>query len=267
MRLLIETEFKRNFKSLLLWTSIVAGLALMMLAMFPAFAEAMESIDDILAAYPAEFMDMFRMGDGGLDMTDPYGWYGIEGYLFVTLIGGSYAAILGSSILSKEEDDSTIEFLLSKPISRNKILLGKGFVILANLVFLNLVLGLVTIIAFASIGDLIIIIWFLYIVGGLILQLIFASIALSFSVFITKSRKVMSMSLGLVMGMYAIDIVSNVSDKYEFLKYITPFEYVSAIAIAVDKKFDPIYMLISFSIILISSTVTWWFYSKKDITV
>jgi len=267
MRLLIETEFKRNFKSLLLWTVIVAGLALMMLALYPTFSEAMENIDSIIETYPSGFLEAFGMGDGGLDMTEPYGWYGIEGYLFVTLIGGSYAAILGSSILSKEEDDSTIEFLLSKPISRNKILLGKGIVILANLLVLNLVLGFVTMIAFMAIGDFEILIWFLYIMGGLIIQLIFASIAMCFSVFVTKSRKVMSMSLGLVMGMYAIDIVSNVSDNYEFIKYITPFEYVSAIAIAVDKKFDLLYMFISFLLILISSFITWWVYSKKDIAV
>lgn len=267
MMLLIKTEFKRNFKSLLLWTSIVAGLALMMLAMYPAFAKTMGDIEGLLEAYPSGFMDAFGMGEGGLQMTDPYGWYGIEGYLFVTLIGGSYAAILGSSILSKEEDDTTIEFLLSKPISRNHILIGKAAVVLANLLFLSIILGIVTLIAFALIGDLEADVWFLYIVGGLILQMIFASLAFVVSVFVTKSRKVISISLGLVMGMYAIDIVSNVSDNFEFLKYFTPFEYVNAVSISVDKKFDLLYMFISLMIILISGFITWFVYSKKDISV
>ncbi len=267
MKLLIETEFKRNFKSLLLWTVIVVGLAVMMLAMYPAFASTMEDIGALMEAYPSGFMEAFGMGEGGLDMTEPYGWYGIEGYLFVTLIGGSYAAILGSSILSKEEDDSTIEFLLSKPISRNRVLFGKASVIIANLTFMNLVLGIVTLIAFALIGDFEVLIWFLYILGGFIIQLIFSSIALMISVFVVKSRKVMSISLGLVMGTYAIDIVSNVSENLEFLKYITPFEYVNAVSIAVDKQLDLLYMLFSLIIIIVSGFITWRVYTKKDISV
>jgi ABC-2 type transport system permease protein len=133
MKQLIKTEFKRNLRSLILWSSIVAGMAALMLLLYPAFKDAFSQMEEFLSIYPEEFLEAFGMGEGGLNMSDFYGWFGVEGYLFVNLIGGSYAAILGGSILSKEEDDKTIEFLLSKPISRDHILYGKGLVVAINL--------------------------------------------------------------------------------------------------------------------------------------
>lgn len=267
MMLLVKTEFKRNFKSLLLWTAIIVGTALMMMAMYPAFKDSFANIEEMLANYPKEFLEAFGLGEGQLNMGDPYGWFGVEGYLFVTLIGGSYAAILGSSILSKEEDDKSIEFLLSKPISRNQILLGKALVVVSNLVVLNIIMGLVLLISFSIIGDLKVLTWLLYIVGPFILEIIFASIAFMVSVFVTKSRKVMSISLGIVIGMYAVDLIAKLTDTFEFLKYITPYEYVNATSIVNDNMIKPLYLLFSLLIVLISGFISWYVYTKKDITV
>jgi ABC-2 type transport system permease protein len=184
----------------------------------------------------------------------------------VVLLGGSYAGVLGSTILSKEEDDQTIEFLLSKPISRNQILLGKGMVVLTNLFLLNLSLFVTLIIMFSIIGDVKIGVIALFSVGPFILQMIFASISFMMSVFMTKSRKVMSMALGLVVGLFFLDIIATVTDQLNFLKYFTPYEYVNAVAIVNEKTIEIAYLLISIGIIVISSFVTWYFYNRKDIT-
>ncbi|MCF7926135.1 MAG: ABC transporter permease [Candidatus Izimaplasma sp.] len=267
MRNLIYAEFKRNFRSLLLWTAIIVGLAGLMLIMFPAFEDVFSNIEDLLAAYPAEFLEVFGMGEGGLDMSNIYGWFGIEGYLFVTLIGGSYAAILGSSILSKEEDEHTIEFLLAKPISRTKILVGKCVVILLNLIIMNLVVSIILLIAFSVYGDLNIVVWLLYSFAPLLLQLYLAALALLASIFVTKSRKVISISLGLAIGLYVIMIISDLTDKAEFLKYITPYEYVNAKDIVTNHMIRPLYLGIALSVITVSVLTTWQLYKRKDITV
>jgi len=229
MKLLMKTEFKRNLKSLLLWTLILIGLTAMMLALFPAFKDSFSDIEDFLSAYPEGFLEAFGLGEGGLDMTNIYGWYGMEGYLFVILIGGSYAAILGGSILSKEEDEKTIEFLLSQPISRQQVFFGKALVVLLNLFIMDLMLSVVLLIAFSAMAQLNVVVWLLFSFAPLILQVIFASISLLISIFITKSRKVMSIALGLVIGMYVIDLISTLTDAGDFLKYFTPYEYINAV--------------------------------------
>ncbi len=256
MKQLIVSEFKRNFKSLLLWTAIVVGLAGMMLFLYPAFKDAFSQIEDILSVYPQGFIEAFGMGEGGLDMSTIYGWFGVEGYLFVMLIGGSYAGILGGSILSKEEDDKTIEFLLSKPISRDEILFGKWIVVLLNLVVMNLVVSIILLLAFSIFGTFDVMIWLLYSFAPLLLQLLFASLSFFISIFVTKSRTVLSISLGIVIGMYVVDLISKLTDSAEFMKYFTPYEYVNAVAIVNDHQIKPLYLLIAILIILTSLIVS-----------
>jgi len=266
MKRLMVTEFRRNLKSLILWTSIVAGMAALMLMLYPAFKDAFSQLEEMLSIYPEEFLEAFGMGEGGLDMSDFYGWFGVEGYLFVNLIGGSYAAILGGSILSKEEDDKTIEFLLSKPISRSRILFGKAGVVAINLLLMNTFVGAVLLIAFNIYGDLNVAVWLLYAYAPFILQMIFAGLSFFISVFVTKSRKVLSIGLGLVIGLYVVDLISKLTEEFEYLKYITPYEYINAVTIVNDEMIKPLYLLISILLIGLSFFGAWYFYRKKDIT-
>ncbi len=268
MKLLIKTEFRRNLRSLILWGAIIIGLSVLMLSMYPLFSDSFANMEELLEIFPEGFLDAFGLGEGGLDMSTPYGWFGTEGYLFVVLLGSSYAAILGSSILSKEEDDKTIEFLLSKPITRNKILLGKAIVILINLVIFNLTLFVFLLLGFSIVADeFSLITILLFCLGSLVLEVVFASIAFFISVFITKSRKVISVSLGLAIGFYFFDVIIKINENLSFLNYISPYEYVNAVRIVQDHTIDSIYLLISLGIVLLSGFGTWYFYNKKDISV
>ena len=265
MKPLIKMEFKRNQKSLILWTIIIALLAGLMLALYPSFQGTFSELDELLSNYPEGFLDAFGLGENGLSMDDIYGWFGVEGYLFVTLIGGSYAALLGSGILSKEEDEKTIEFLMTKPISRRQVFIGKTIVVLINLVIMNVVLSIVILTFFLIYGSpLKIAVWLLYSFAPLILQLVLASISLLISVFITKSRQVTSISLGLAIGLYVVDIISKLTDEAAFLKYITPYEYINAVTIVNETTIRPLYLILSGIIIMTSLFVSYTSYLKKD---
>jgi ABC-2 type transport system permease protein len=264
---LYVTEFKRNLRSLVLWTVIVSGLALLMLLLFPAFETAFASIEEFLSVYPPEFLEIFGMGEGGLDMSEIYGWYGVEGYLFVMLIGGAYAAILGSSILSKEEDEKTIEFLLSEPLSRTQVFFGKVLVVITNFVIMNILNAMVLLVSFAIFGDLNWKVWLLFSFAPIVMQAVFAAVAMLIGVFVTKSRQVMSASLGLSIGMYVVLLISKLTDEAKGLKYITPYEYVNAVDIVVHETLRPVYLLISVCLIAVSLTFAWRLYLKKDMSV
>lgn len=266
MKLLIIHELRQNFKSFLVWTSITVGMTIMMLSLFGAFGETLEHFEDVIRMYPEQFLNMFGLGPDGLNMADLYGWFGVEVYLFVTIMGGCYGAILGSSILSKEEDDKTIEFILSRPILRSHILLGKAIVVILYLMMLNLVYGFAIMILFMTLGELDVMVWVLLIIGPLILQIIFASIAFMISVFITKARLVMSISIGLVLGMYSLSLISEVSDNFEFLRYFTPFKYFNSYMIIVERTIYLEYIIISSVIIVATSFISYYVYCRKDIT-
>lgn len=263
---LIRTEFKRSFKSWVLWTVIVSLLALLMLLLFPAFEDLYVELEALLASYPDSFLEAFGLGENGLTMDDIYGWYGVEGYLFVLLIGSAYAGLLGSSILSTEEDDHTIEFLLSRPITRSQVYVAKYMVILVNLALLNGVVSVILLGAFIAFAEINWVVWLLFSAAPFIIQLIFATLGMLAGVFVTKSRQVTSIALGLVIGLYVLDIISALTESADILKYFTPYEYINAVSIVNDEALDPLYMAISVLLILGSFSTGWFFYVKKDMT-
>ncbi|MDY0075386.1 MAG: hypothetical protein RBR75_05900, partial [Acholeplasmataceae bacterium] len=125
---------------------------------------------------------------------------------------------------------------------------------------------IVLLIAFTIFGDLNVPVWLLFSFAPFILQIIFASLSFLISIFVIKSRKVISISLGIVIGMYVIDLISKLTEEFEYLKYITPYEYINAVTIVKDEMIKPIYLLISVLMIGVSLTCAWYFYRKKDIT-
>lgn len=63
-------------------------------------------------------------------MTEVMGYYGSKSYSLLLLIGGIFSIMLFSSIFVKEKDERTIEFLLSKPITRNQMITEKLLAVL-----------------------------------------------------------------------------------------------------------------------------------------
>ena len=122
---MLKRELKINLKSFLIWVSILLGMYILIFAIYPHLMNenTKESLNQMMQSMPQEILSTFNMDIVGIESA--YGWFKTEGYTFLTLIGGLYASILGTTILLKEENDKTIEFLATKPVSRNQIVTAK----------------------------------------------------------------------------------------------------------------------------------------------
>lgn len=260
-------ELKRNSKSLIIWSVVLMALIVMMMSMFPSISKDSENINKLLESYPKELLDAFNMGE--IDFGDVFGYYSIEGYLFLTLFGSIYAILLSSGILSKEQGDKTIEFLLSKPILRKEIITSKLACFITNILIFNVLLSLSLFFSVKIFDDneFNTKIFFLLSIAPLLLHLTFGTLGFFISLFMKKSRQILSISLGMVLSMYFLSIIANISDKLEFLKYFTPFEYVNSANIINDEKIKGIYLLIFLIVNVLSIFMTYLVYQKKDITV
>ena len=240
-------------------------LSLMTFSVYPSFANQGGSIEKLLKSYPDAFIKIF--GIDRLDITKILHFFGMEVYLFITLLGSIYSMVLGSGIISKEEDDKTIEFLLAKPVSREKIVTSKALSVLSYILFFNVILFIADfgILEAFKTDEFNIKIFILLSISAFLLHLTFAALGLFISVFITKARTLMSVSLGVVIGTYFLGLVSSLSDRLDILKYISPFEYVNAIEIITNTKIDYKYIIIMVSIICVSVIGTYFFYHRKDI--
>src|SRR4051794_38114256 len=101
--MIFKREFSRNLKSLIIWSGVLSGLILMYLSVYPQMAETQRGIEELMKAYPDSLKKMFGMDQ--LNMGTILGFYGIEVYLMITILGSIFAAILASNILAKEESE------------------------------------------------------------------------------------------------------------------------------------------------------------------
>jgi ABC-2 type transport system permease protein len=186
----------------------------------------------------------------------------------VILFGSIYAVMLAGNMLSKEHNEKTIEFLLSRPITRSGIVTQKLLAIFTNLLIFNLAIAIANYIGFKMAdAEFDIRVFILLSVAPFLLHLVFASFAFLLSSQMKKSRNIVSISLGLVFIMYFLDILSSISDKLESLKYITPYEYVDPVEIVINKSISTTYLGIMAGVIFLCVLASYLIYQKRDIAV
>ncbi|MCX7709710.1 MAG: ABC transporter permease [Clostridia bacterium] len=264
--MIFRREIQRNLKGLIIWTLVIGGLTILNLMMFPDVAKQQAAIDQLIKQLPQTLIKAFGMDK--LSMADPMGYYATKGYLMIILFGSIYAVMLAGNMLSKEHNEKTIEFLLSNPVKRSGIITQKLLAIFTNLLIFNLLITVANYIGFKMTkAEFDMGVFLLLSIAPLLLHLVFASIAFLLSSRMKKSRNIVSISLGLVFVMYFLDIVSSVSGKFENLKYITPYEYVDAVGIVINKSISTTYLGIMFAVIVISNFFAYWIYQRRDIAV
>lgn len=264
--MIFQREFRRSRKALMIWSLVLAGLIIWLLSMFPSFAEQQKSINDLFASYPDSMKKMFSMDQ--LSLGTLMGFYGIEVYMMTTLLGSIYAALLASNILAKEESEKTIEFLLSKPVSRSRIVGEKLLAVAANILIFNIAATIASVAGFQFADEKFVWKTFaLLTIATLLLHLTFAAVSFLFSAIMRKTRNILSISLAVVIVSYFINIMSSLSDDMDFLKYFSPFKYVDAASIINNNMLEPIFIALMSVIILFSIAAAFLIYKKKDITV
>lgn len=260
-------ELKRNRKAFIIWTVALVLFNVMMMSFFRSITGDVQKLDELVKSYPEGILKIFGMDR--LSMSDVLGYFGTEAYVIITLLGSIYAMLLGSGIISKEESDKTIEFLLAKPVTRTRIVTSKALCVLFYVITFNIIFSVSNFIMFEVVktADYDLTGFLLVSIGPLLLSLTFAAIGLMISVFITKSKTVYPLSIGIVIGAYALNVIASISDKTEKLKYFTPFKYVESANLIIDKNIETVYLIIMACIIVFSTVATYVIYNKKDITV
>ena len=265
--MVFKREWKRAQKALWIWVLALGGMSFLIMSIYPQFAENKDQLEELIKLYPEAMLKAFNIDQLGFDSA--LGFYAIEGYLFVTLFGSIYAALLAGGVLVKEESDRTIEFLLAKPISRIQVVVQKAAAVGLVLVMFNLVLTIINYVGFQIADDNQVEFdtFIMISIAPLLLHLTFAAISFGISAFLRKQRLVTSISLAVVLFSYFMSIVSSISDKLSFFKWMTPFEYVSSAYIIEHAAVKPEYLLIMVVVICGSIAIAIWKYNKKDLIV
>lgn len=263
--ILLWRELQVNWRSLVVWSVSFASYNVLMFLIYPTIADMSLVYSEIMKALPREMLLAFNIH---LDFADNIlSFAATYTYLYFLLAGSIYAMILGASILSKEENDKTIEFLLAKPITRSTIVTAKMLCVAINVFLFNAFFALSTFVLMQiyqrapyNIAT------FLWMVAGSLLVLyFFAAFGLALSVFVTKSRAVLSLAMGTVMASFVLGVASEIAPRVHFLRYLSPFEYVDTARLLVRGSIEARYLIIMVVGSGVLKALTYFFYNRKDI--
>ncbi len=217
-------EIKEYRKSLLIWALCVGGMGAMCILLFSGMQESMENMAENFASMGA-FSDAFGMSQ--LSIATLKGFYATEIGTIHALGGAMFAAVVSANMLSKEEDGHTSEFLFSLPIARGKAVMAKWLAIMSQIILFNVLCVCLYLLAILGLGEEMPVNEFvLYHFMQLLMQLELAGLCFALSAFQRKNKP--GLALGLVLFLYAYDLMARILPDLSDYKFFSPFSYANA---------------------------------------
>lgn len=254
-------ELKRAKISLLIWTAAISFMLGVCILIYPEMKTQMSDISAMFAdmgSFSAAFgMDRINFGSF-------IGFFGVECGNVLGLGGALFAAIVGISALAKEEKEHTAEFLLTQPVSRNRVVLEKLLAVFTQIVMLNLVSAVVTVISVAIIGESVDAkVMLLLFLAYFIMQIEISAVTFGISAYLKGNG--LGIGLGIAVLMYFLNIIANLTENAKFLKYLTPFGYTEGADIISSCSIDLKYLAVGIVFTAAGIAAAFLKYGKKDI--
>lgn len=258
---IVKHELRQGKASFFIWMVSIGFLLAVCIFLFPEMKSQMTGINEMFSSM-GSFTAAFGMDQ--LNFGSFPGFYAIECGNVLGLGGAFYAALCAVDILSKEEKSRTAEFLLAHPVSRRQVVTQKLIAVFIQITVMNLILFILAVCCMAAIGEseFIAKITLLHLAYYL-LQIELAGICFGISAFIRKSS--IGIGLGIAAFMYFLNLVANIAEVVDFLKYITPFGYCEGADIVIDGSLDGVKVAVGMALCIIGIAAAYFKYTKKDI--
>lgn len=247
-----------------IWWSV--GIALFIfinLIFYPSFKDEADQLQQSFENIPDAALQLLG---GSTDFFSPVGYVNSQVFfLMLPLLLGILAISLGSRLLAQEEQDKTIESLLSRPLSRGQLLAAKALSGVAILSIVTLVswVAIITISSFVGLEVGITVLTYATLVCYL-LVISFGAIAYA----LTASGKARGSSIGIAtlvaFGGYIIGSLSATVSWLELPSKVLPFNYYQSEAILRDTYnwANVVYFII---LIGLCATISWIVFRRRDL--
>lgn len=259
-------EMRAHRKGLIIWAFGILFMVAAGMGKYVALSSSGQSMNEVFSKMPKSMQTIF--GIAGFDVSKASGYYGML-FLYLALMATIHAAMLGADIISKEERDKTAEFLLSKPISRNKIITSKLLAALMNILIFNIITLFSSIIVVGkySKGEAVSAEIIILMGGMFILQLIFLFIGTAIAAASKNPKTATSTATAVLLITYILSMAIDLNAKLENLKYFTPFKYYEAKNLIASGGFQLSFVVLSIIIISAMISITYVFYKKRDLSI
>lgn len=262
---MLQRELRINFKSFCIWNIVLMALFLVIFLVYPSIinSDNLVYLNQMMEIFPEELLKAFNMDISSIDSA--YGWLKTEGFIFILLITGVYSGILGSNILLKEENDKTIEYLHSLPITRLQIVTSKILCGLFYVIVMVLVIGIFNYIGLKLSGPFDEKAYLLLSVTPIFANIVIFAITIFLSTFTHKSKKMTAISFSIVFISYFLKAISELSSQVEFLQYASVFTLADIRHVILNQTINPMMPLIALVITAVFLWLTINHYQRKEL--
>lgn len=226
---LYKKEIKSNYILFLIFAAVLTMYGSMIVAMFdPKMGDSLramaESMPQIFAAF-----GMTNVGTTLLEFVTTY----LYGMLYVAF-PGVFIIILSGRLIARYVDNGSMAYLLAVPEKRRKTVVTQAVFLLTCLVLLVLYITLLIIVISHLMfpGELETQKFIQLNVGLLGVLIFFGGACFLPSCLFNESRIATGIGAGIVIYSILMQMISQVGDKFEFLKYATPLTLFDAKGLA-----------------------------------
>ncbi len=195
---------------------------LLIISVYPAFADS-DALNEVMRQMPENLKNILGLKDGlqGLDSFVAAEYYGLLYIIILTI----YCVVTATQLIARMVDRGSMAYLLSTPVSRTRIALTQAAILLFGLL-------LITVLTIASglLGT-----W--WIVGGnvdlssfiqlnlvgFLLFFVISGYSFFFSCLCNDEKQALSISGGLTVVFFALDLAAKMSQGLAWMKNITLF--------------------------------------------
>lgn len=262
-----KKELKWNFLTVIIWMAVFVGFCFLYIPLSDELLKEADQLMNFLEKMPEFLLQMFNFEAEVI--SKPEGLFGSEGMSFVYILSAIYAAMLAGSLFSKEFENKTIEYLLTKPGKRLTFFFSKASVMYTYILFLSAVftISMMQLFAIFVSGDYSNKVLLGFGVYALAVQVFFGSIAVLISVLTKKGSLNTAISIGLTIFMYFGDSLGRSFDHLKWMAKISIFHYIPLADTIIDEKIflgnSLMIMAVGGAVLLLSS----WVFNKTDVSV
>jgi ABC-2 type transport system permease protein len=258
-------EMKANLRSLIIWSVVVILFVILGVTKFSAYYNN-PSMLAILNDIPQPMLDAFSLR--AFNLTTLTGFFGVMLTYFALMLGIA-AAMWGADIITKEERDKTVEFSLTLPVTRSRIVTAKSLAALANCVILLIVTWVASLLTAQAYNPDSAFYSFLALemVALFFLEVIFLAIGLLLGCSMKRYKLAGAVAVGILLVTYFLSIMSGLNANLDFLKYFSPFKYFDAGSLLRQSSLNAGFVLLSVVIVAACMIGAYLTYARRDLYI
>ncbi len=258
-------ELKANLKSLIIWCVIVVLFTVVGFSKFSAYYNNPEMLAILKDLPPAV---VSAMSLNAFNLTTITGFLGVM-YTYVALMLAIAAVMWGSDTISKEERDKTVEFSLTLPVTRGKVVIAKTIAAFINCIVLLLITTVFLVVTAQQYKPDAEFYRFLLLImiSVFIIQMVFLAVGVFLGCAMKQYRRAGSLAVSILLLTYFLSVIAGLNKNLDFLKYFSPFKYFDPTAMLNESRIGIGYVGLSIGIIAFCLVGGYLLYSKRDLYI